>query len=124
MLQSMGSQRVGQDLATEQQHNMLMTSKWKNPGPYLLLPSCLLRDDPAVGPRAATSAQPGLLGRWAAALPLCQPPTPPAPFSLPSQSTSGPLLPVPQVNLRFSGAVQTRPQPSLAIVSTAFLSEP
>ena len=93
MLQSMGSQRVGQDLAIERQHNILMTSKWKNPGPYLLLPSCLLQDDPAVGPRAATSAQPGLLGRWAAALPLCQPPTPPAPFSLPSQSTSGPLLP-------------------------------
>ena len=54
-----------------------MISKWKNPGAYLLLPSCLLQDGPAVGPAAATSAQPGLLGRWAAALaPVPDPPTP------------------------------------------------
>ena len=72
----MGSQRVGHDLAIEQ-HNILMISKWKNPGAYLLLPSCLLQDGPAVGPAAATSAQPGLLGRWAAALaPVPDPPTP------------------------------------------------
>ena len=80
----MGSQRGGHNLATEQ-HNILMISKWKNPGACLLLPSCLLQGGPAVGPGAAASAQPGLLGRWAAALPPVH--TPP-PFSLPSQRSS------------------------------------
>ena len=58
--------------------------------------------------------------------PCASPQPPQPPFHCPPKAPAGHcfLLSVPQVNFRFSGAVQTRPQLSLAIVSTAFLSEP